>query len=111
MSNWINLHPTIAVFLVVALCLVVGYMELKVLGRVDIPCLTWFIGVIIGTVALVGSDGSTVTRWICAAAFFFVGLCLILIYYKRFTSNKATEGRGKNASDGKGPTADSSVRR
>ena len=87
MSNWINLHPTIAVFLVVVLCLLVGYMELKVLGRVDIPCLTWFFGLVIGTIALVGSDGSTVTRWIGAAAFFTVGLCLIVIYYKRFNAN------------------------
>ena len=80
--NWINQNPTIATFLVVGLCLLVGYLEHKILGRVDIACLTWLFGLIVGSIAVVGSLAST-TGWIIALSFFAVGILLIVKYYKR----------------------------
>ena len=82
-SHWTSLHPTIAAFLVVALCLLVGYMERKVLGRVDIACFTWLFGLVVGSIALVGSQETGAERWILAAMFFVVGSSAIFFYYKK----------------------------
>lgn len=82
-SHLIDQYPTTATLFVAALCLVVGYIERKIFGRIDLPCLTWLFGLIIGTMAIIGSRGLGSTRWLLASAIFVVGCILIVRYYRK----------------------------
>ncbi len=83
LTDFFTTHPEIAAAAVAVLALIVGYGEERILRRTDIACMTWFFGVLVATVGIIGWESLGTPRWVLGMCFFIIGIAYLFWHYKK----------------------------
>jgi phosphoglycerol transferase MdoB-like AlkP superfamily enzyme len=81
----INNYQTITFAMLVSLIIIVGYLELRFIGRWDIACITWFWALVIAVIRVAFAVQLGAFRWIISAFIFAIGTFLLLSIYRKNT--------------------------
>ena len=82
MREFISEYPVASLILVTMVILVVGYLEMRFIGRVDIACITWFWALLVFVVAIVNATDLGVFRWILGALVLLIGITVLFSLYR-----------------------------
>jgi hypothetical protein len=83
--------PGILLAVGISALVLIGYGERHWLGRADLACLTWFLGLILTCALLAGQEWLGTFRWIVAGFIWVAGIFWLISYYK----NNPVAGRNR----------------
>jgi hypothetical protein len=82
-SEFIHNHLDLMKIFLVIFIFLVGCFENIIWERKDIPCVTWFFGLLVGAVSIASFEWLGFLRWIFAPLALIIGFIFIVRYYKK----------------------------
>jgi hypothetical protein len=82
-DHFVKEHESLSIVILVALIVLLGYLEKACTKRLDIACITWFFADLIGSVGIVTVEELGVWRWSLSAGLFIVWTTFLIVSYRR----------------------------